>query len=213
MIMVSSMPKALVYVEGATDVPVISAVMVAAGWEEDEYMVFHKKGGAEVKKELRRQAHISSPIPRIFILDSDGKCPVDIRTSMLPEGSVENVALRVCDTEIESWLLADGAAFSRFFNIPLAKVESPDGYNAKERMLACVERYGRRNCQEFVRRPVKQGEGSAYRFGGRYRIILEQFLQQEWNAERAAVCSDSLSRALQRLKELHERAVSGEFAR
>lgn len=213
MIMVSSMPKALVYVEGATDVPVISAVMVAAGWEDDEYMVFHKKGSAEVEKELRKQAHISSPIPRIFILDSDGKCPVDIRTSMLPEGSVENVALRICDTEIESWLLADSAAFSRFFNIPLVKVESPDGFDAKERMLACVERYGRKNCQEFVRRPVKQGKGAAYRFGGRYRTILEQYLQQEWNAERAAACSDSLSRALQRLKELHERAVSGEFAR
>lgn len=50
MIMVASMPKALVYVEGTTDVPVISAVMVAAGWGDDEFLILHKGGGKEVKR-------------------------------------------------------------------------------------------------------------------------------------------------------------------
>ena len=213
MIMVASMPKALVYVEGATDVPVISAVMVAAGWGDDEYHILHKGGGKEVGKVLRKQVHIPSPVPRIFILDSDGKCPVEIRASMLPKGSVDNVVLRICDTEIESWLLADSAAFARFFKIPSAKVEPSVGLDAKERMLRCVDLFGKRNCQEFVHKSMRSGKRDRYQFGSRYRTILEQYLQQEWNAERAAACSDSLRRALQRLKELHERAVSGEFAR
>lgn len=32
--------------------------------------------------------------------------------------------------------------------IPLAKVVSPDGRNAKERMLRCVDRLGRSNTQD-----------------------------------------------------------------
>lgn len=213
MIMVASMPKALVYVEGTTDVPVISAVMEAAGWGDDEYLILHKGGGNEVEKVLRKQAHIPSPIPRIFVLDSDGNCPVEIRASMLPKGSVDNVLLRICDTEIESWLLADSAAFARFFNIPSVKVEPSVGRDAKERMLRCVDLFGKRNCQDFVRKSMRNGKRNRYEFGGRYRTILEQYIEQEWDAEAAALSSDSLSRALRRLRELHERAVCGHFSR
>ena len=212
MIMVASMQTALVYVEGPTDVPVISAIMSAAGWLDDEYKVISKNGGKELDKVLRAQAHKPSPIPRIFLRDSDGNCPVITRNSILPRGSVESVVLRICDTEIESWLLADSEAFARFFNIPLAKVELPDGKNAKERMLRCVDRFGKRNCQEFVKKAMKDGKRDAYRFGARYRTILEQYVEQEWDAGRAALCSDSLNRALRRLRELRERAVGGEFS-
>ena len=88
--------SALVYVEGETDVPVVSAVMRAAGWGGDEYMVFAKGGSRNVKKTLREQAVKSSPVPRIFIIDADGHCPVELRRSLLPGGSVESVLLRVC---------------------------------------------------------------------------------------------------------------------
>ena len=46
--------SALVYVEGETDVPVVSAVMKAAGWGSDEFRVFAKGGSGEVGKVLRK---------------------------------------------------------------------------------------------------------------------------------------------------------------
>lgn len=202
--------SALVYVEGETDVPLVSAVMKAAGWGSDEFMVFAKGGFREVGKILRKQAVQSSPVPRIFIIDADGHCPVEVRRSLLPGGSVESVLLRVCDNEIESWILADDQAFSRFFNMPLAKVESPDGVDAKERMLRCVYWLGKSNAQDFAREPSKQS--GKYRFGSRYHILIRRFIDEEWDARRAAQRSDSLKRAVQRLGELHDRFIGGELS-
>ena len=111
--------------------------------------------------------------------------------------------LRICHYEIESWILADDQGFSRFFTIPLAKVESPDGRNAKERMLRCVDRLGRSNTQDFARRSPRSS--GAYAFGSRYLVVVGQLMDSEWNAERAALRSDSLRRALQRLRNLRDR--------
>lgn len=202
--------SALVYVEGETDVPVVSAVMRAAGWGGDEYMVFAKGGSRNVKKTLREQAVKSLPVPRIFIIDADGHCPVELRRSLLPGGSVESVLLRVCDNEIESWILADDRAFSRFFNMPLAKVESPDGVDAKERMLRSVYRLRTSNAQDFAREPSKHS--GKYRFGSRYHTLIRRFIDEEWDAQRAAQRSDSLKRAVQRLGELHDRFIGGELS-
>lgn len=202
--------SALVYVEGETDVPVVSAVMKAAGWGSDEFRVFAKGGSGEVGKVLRKQAVKSSPVPRIFIIDADGHCPVELRRSLLPGGSVKSVLLRVCDNEIESWILADNQAFSRFFNMPLAKVESPDGVDVKERMLRCVYRLGTSNAQDFAREPSKHL--GKYRFGSRYHTLIGRFIDEEWDAQRAAQRSDSLKRAVQRLGELHDRFIGGELS-
>lgn len=195
--------KALVYVEGKSDVPVVSAVMKAAGWGSDEFIVFAKGGSGKVGKILKKQAVTPSPIPRVFIIDADGHCPVKLRSSLLPRGSVESVLLRICDNEIESWILADDQGFSRFFNIPLAKVEPPEGIDVKERMLRCVDRFARSNAQDFARVPGKNR--GAYNFGSRYLTLMRRFINEEWNAGRAAQRSDSLKRAVQRLGELHSR--------
>ena len=194
--------KALVYVEGETDIPIVRAVMRAAGWSRGEFEVFALGGAANLEKRLRQQVAQESPIPRIFIMDSDGKCPVELRRRLMAQGSAATVALRICHYEIESWILADGQGFSRFFTIPLAKVVSPDGRNAKERMLRCVDRLGRSNTQDFARRTTRN---DGYGFGSRYTILLRKFVDDEWRAERAAPRSNSLSRALLRLRELHER--------
>jgi hypothetical protein len=194
--------KALVYVEGETDIPIVRAVMRAAGWSGGEFEVFALGGAANLEKRLRQQVAQESPIPRIFIMDSDGKCPVELRRRLMAQGSAATVALRICHYEIESWILADDQGFSRFFTIPLAKVVSPDGGNAKERMLRCVDRLGRSNTQDFARRTARN---DGYGFGSRYTILLRRFVDDEWRAERAAPRSNSLSRALLRLRELHER--------
>ena len=203
--MSASIPRALVYVEGKTDIPVVHAVMRAAGWECEEFIVKSLKGSKKLEARLREQARLPSPVLRIFMRDADGDCPVDIRRRLLPKGSADTVVLRVCDDEIESWLLADDVGLSRFFNMPLAKVESPNGVDAKERMLACVSKYGKKNIKDFVRKESKSHGGRAFIFGARYETILTQFITDEWNIDRAAKRSDSLKRALQRLGELHER--------
>lgn len=195
--------RALVYTEGDTDRPVVSAVMKTAGWSGGEFEVFALGGAANLEKRLRQQIAQESPIPRIFIMDSDGKCPVELRRRLMAQGSAVTVVLRICHYEIESWILADDQGFSRFFTIPLAKVASPDGRNAKERMLRCVDRLGRSNTQDFARRSPRSS--GAYTFGSRYLVVVGQLMDSEWNAERAALRSDSLRRALQRLRNLRAR--------
>lgn len=209
--MSASLQKAIVYVEGSTDLPVVSAVMRASGWGDEEFRVFSMKGSKPLEARLREQAHRPSCVPRVFLRDADGRCPVDIRRRLLPEGSADTVILRVCDSEIESWVLADNEGFARFFNIPLAKVELPEGPDAKERMLRCVDRLAKRHKEDFVRKNNKGGNRPTYSFGSRYGIILGQFVNDEWDAHRGAERSDSLARALRRLGELHDRFVSGEL--
>ena len=104
--------KALVYVEGETDIPIVRAVMRAAGWSRGEFEVFALGGAANLEKRLRQQVAQESPIPRIFIMDSDGKCPVELRRRLMAQGSAATVALRICHYEIESWILADDQGFS-----------------------------------------------------------------------------------------------------
>ncbi len=207
----TSSRKAIVYVEGSTDLPVVSAVMRASGWGDEEFRVFSMKGSAPLEARLRDQARRPSCVPRVFLRDADGHCPVDMRRRLLPEGCADTVVLRVCDSEIESWVFADNEGFARFFNIPLAKVELPEGPDAKERMLKCVDRLAKRHKEDFVRKNAKGGKLPTYSFGSRYSIILGQFVDDEWDAQRAAERSDSLARALRRLGELHDRFVSGVF--
>jgi hypothetical protein len=102
---------ALVYTEGDTDRPVVSAVMKAAGWSGGEFEVFALGGAANLEKRLRQQVAQESPIPRIFIMDSDGKCPVELRRRLMAQGSAATVVLRICHYEIESWILADDQGF------------------------------------------------------------------------------------------------------
>lgn len=115
--------------------------------------------------------------------------PVD-----LPSECIFRVAVR----EVESWILADHAAWAEYIKIPAANFsKTPDQLNdPKEHILTVIRRKGR---MKFHREMLPKG---AAHIGPRYNEVLCKFVKTSWQPERAAENSPSLDRALKALMKI-----------
>ncbi len=109
----------------------------------------------------------------------------------LPPQCIFRIAVR----EVESWILADHAAWAEYIGIPGANFsEHPDQLaDPKEHLLNVIRRKGRKK----VHREMLP-KGNAH-IGPRYNEVLCDFVDSFWMPERAADNSPSLDRALKAL--------------
>ena len=130
-------------------------------------------------------------------LDHDADCGPELLEQLLPEPS-ENMRLRVVIREVESWLMADHAAFASFFG--LRETQLPNDVEAidhpKEFLIRLIE--GSR--KKAVREDMLPRPGSGRGEGRAYASRLAEFAQFRWSPERAAGICDSLDRCLRRLR-------------
>ncbi len=115
--------------------------------------------------------------------------PVD-----LPSQCIFRVAVR----EVESWIIADNAAWAEYIGIAAANFSMhPDRLDdPKKHLLNAIRRKGRKK----VHREMLP-HGSAH-IGPRYNEVLCDFVDSSWEPERAAENSPSLARALKALMKL-----------
>lgn len=109
----------------------------------------------------------------------------------LPSQCIFRVAVR----EVESWILADRAAWAEYIGIPAANFSiHPDQLNdPKEHLLNVIRRKGTKK-----RHRDMLPQGSAH-IGPKYNEVLCDFVDRLWMPERAAKNSPSLDRALKAL--------------
>jgi len=109
----------------------------------------------------------------------------------LPAECVFRVAVR----EVESWILADHAAWAKYIGIPARNFDAkPDNLDdPKQHLLNVIRRKGRRKIHREM-----LPEGTAH-IGPRYNEVLCRFVEKAWLPERAAQNSPSLARALRAL--------------
>ena len=152
-----------------------------------------------IRQRMRAYKAASRSIPHIFLVDLDETpCAAELLAKWKVKNSASNFRFRVAVREGEAWLLADRNAFASFFHVPLTLLpKNPEALpDPKSEVLKLGRRSRLRAIQEDLR-PI----GSA-RKGPNYNSTLVRFTQESWSPERASANSESLARAIQRLREM-----------
>ncbi len=194
-----------VIVEGATDVPVISALMRAAGWADSEFSVTSANGKGVIDRNIKKYWEAARVLPYVIFrdLDRDGEgCPVTLRAELVEHtpGESPDLLIRIVDQCIESWILADRHGIAEFCNRSAASVEPPTSHH---------KLYLLRLMKEAKLKDAVEEKGRELDFGPAYELHLQRLMTHHWSIERAAAESDSLRRALKRLTDLHNRLGGG----
>lgn len=196
---------ARVIVEGETDEPVINALMHAAGWADHEFFVRSVNGKGVIDRDLKNYWEAARVHPYVIFrdLDRDGEgCPVTLRAQLVEHtpGESPDLLIRIVDQCIESWILADRHGIAEFCNRSAASVEPPTSHH---------KLYLLRLMKEAKLKDAVEEKGRELDFGPAYAEHLQRLMTDHWSIERAAVESDSLRRALERLTDLHDRLGGG----
>ena len=196
---------ARVIVEGETDEPVINALMHAAGWADHEFFVRSVNGKGVIDRDLKNYWEAARVHPYVIFrdLDRDGEgCPLTLRAQLVEHtpGESPDLLIRIVDQCIESWILADRHGIAEFCNRSAASVEPPTSHH---------KLYLLRLMKEAKLKDAVEEKGRELDFGPAYAEHLQRLMTDHWSIERAAVESDSLRRALERLMDLHDRLGGG----
>lgn len=196
---------AQVIVEGPTDIPVVTALMRAAGWADSEFSVTSAKGKGVIDRDIKRYWEAARVLPYVIFRDLDrdgGGCPVTLRAELVEHtpGESLNLLIRIVDQCIESWILADRHGIAEFCKRSKESVTPPASHH---------KLYLLRLLKDAKLKDAVEEKGRELDFGPAYAVHLQRFVTDHWNIERAAVESDSLRRALERLTELHDRLGGG----
>ena len=196
---------AQVIVEGPTDIPVVTALMRAAGWADSEFSVTSANGKGVIDRDIKKYWEAARILPYVIFrdLDQDGEgCPVTLRAELVEHtpGESPDLLIRIVDQCIESWILADRQGVAEFCKRPIASVRPCDS-RPKDHLL--------RLFQKAQLKDAVFHEGGKLAFGPAYELHLKRLMTHHWSIERAAAESDSLRRALKRLTDLHDRLGGG----
>ncbi|MGB0876606.1 MAG: hypothetical protein ACPGXI_06030 [Mycobacterium sp.] len=183
-------------VEGQSDTGVADALIRAANREVGRIIV---KGGKSKLDPLIVNFHAASAQGTwLVIRDSDAECPL-ILHARLTAGIINthrSFLLRIAHPMAEGWLLADTAGFAGYFGVKLAQVpRDPESLtNAKDTVL--------RLCSSSRSRDIRRDMVVGSKTGPLYVHHVNEFAAKHWNVETAAQNSDSLRRALGRIRQL-----------
>ena len=196
---------AQVIVEGPTDIPVVTALMYAAGWDDSEFSVTSANGKGVIDRDLKNYWEAARVLPYVVFRDLDrdaGGCPVTLRAQLVEHtpGESPDLLIRIVDQCIESWILADREGVAEFCNRSAASVKPPESHH-KPYLLSMMK--------EAKLKDAVEEQGRELDFGPAYALHLQRLMTNHWSIERAATESDSLRRALERLTELHNRLGGG----
>lgn len=192
---------AQVIVEGSTDIPVVTALMRAAGWADSEFSVTSANGKGAIDNNIRKYWKAARVHPFVIFrdLDRDGEgCPVTLRAELVEHtpGESPDLLIRIVDQCIESWILADRQGVAEFCGVSPARVKIPASHH-KSYLLSMFREAKLKDAVAHVDNELD--------FGPAYELHVQRFMTTAWNAGRAADDSPSLRRALQRLRALRER--------
>jgi len=155
----------------------------------------------KIQIKINDMNNASRGIPCFVLTDQDrfDTCPPrEIRKWI--RGDVNpNLIYRFASLEVESWVMADREAFSKYLLISMDKIPlRTDQIADPKEFLVNLARKSRRL---RLRKDLIPAHGSTSKIGPGYNARLGEFVQKHWNADRAAQNSPSLARALRRLRE------------
>ena len=156
-------------------------------------------GQGYLKSKINNFNQAAKFIPFFVLTDQDRGCPPTIISSWLKEEASKYFIFRIAVMEIESWVMAHREAFAEFFSISLDRIpQNMDELSDPKQFLINLVRHSRSN---RLRADIIPDTGSTAKVGPDYNNRLSQFVQNKWNVFEAEMHSESLRRALFRIKE------------
>lgn len=186
-----------VVVEGESDRGVAVAIVRAAGHELGKIVV--KNGKTKLDPLIPNYNRAALTSSWVVLRDSDTQCPVELHAKLTAAiGTMSpSFLLRVVHPMSEGWLLADAEGFAEHFGVRAAAVprapESLSHPKATVLQLCAKSRY------RAVRSDMVTADG---RTGPLYVVRVNEFAREHWDVGKAATNSDSLRRAVDRIRRL-----------
>lgn len=148
--------------------------------------------------EFNRGATETCGVFMLTDLDSPNMCPPTLIQSWIRGSLNPWFFFRVAVMEIESWVMADRLAFSRFLSIPIHRIpRNTDNIPNPKEFLVSLARRGR---QRTLHQGLVPAPGTIFPIGIRYNELLSDFVNNQWNLERAVAASPSLKRTVNRIR-------------
>jgi hypothetical protein len=186
-------------VEGVTDEAVLKSLLRQANPQLQPAGCDGKKGNRYLWGKIAQFNEAARFFPYVVLADSDGKCPLELIGTNLPNGASENLLLRIAVHEIEAWLLADWKRFAKFLAVDETKMhQRTDELNDPK---GEVVRLARRSRKREIREDMVPAQGVANKVGRNYAGRLMEFALNHWRADAAArEASPSLRRAYEAIR-------------
>jgi hypothetical protein len=184
-----------VAVEGESDRETARRVVRAANLAVGKIVV--AGGVSRLDQKIPKYHAASRQTPWVVFRDSDGVCPAELRRKLEPP-PVPGTAfhIRIAHSMSEAWLLGDRHGFASYFRVPVNRVTAdPDSLPHAKR--AVIDLCGGSRSREVRMDMVATGG----KVGPLYVSRLNDFASTEWDIDSAMSASDSLSRAVTRLRE------------
>ena len=195
-------PRVSVAVEGESDTGMVGTLLAHVVISLARPCLV-KRGVTNLDRLIPGLSRTSINNPWVVFRDSDGRCPVELRTALIGsrphDGGFE---LRLACSMTEAWLLADVENFSDHFKIPVQKIpRAPELPHAKRELLRlCRSSRSRRIRDEMVR-----ANGAP---GVLYTGRLNEFALECRDVVKARERSPSLHRTIVRLESMRDQLLA-----
>ena len=161
------------------------------------------RGNDQIRKMIEKFRNASHVLPHVVLTDLDRyPCPLALleewRATDLPPQLLFRIAVR----EVESWLLADRNGIAQYLQIPLIKVPLyPEmEIDPKQTLINLA----RKSKKKRLAAGIVPAVGSRAPIGPLYNEKMGEFVTQQWDVKRASDNSDSLARAMRRIREFND---------
>jgi len=185
--------------EGSLDEQVLRQLVAQSGRPFAPGVCYGKRGRDDLRLNVPRFNLAARYKPFVILADLEADpCAPGLLSAWLPTGKHPNLVLRVAVRMVESWLLADRAAFASFIGVSkdLVPLQPDELANAKLQVVQIARRSRNRN----TKLDLVPAVGSTGQVGKNYGGRLAEFVQTHWQVERARRNSPSLERALAALQ-------------
>lgn len=140
--------------------------------------------------------------PFFILMDQDRGCPPEKISRWLKQEPSRYFLFRIAVMEVESWVMAHREAFAEFLGVsPDCVPKKPDELEDPKRSLLTL---AARSRSSRLRADLIPAPGSTAAVGPDYNNRLSGFIRTDWNVFEAEKNSESLHRAVVRIRELAE---------
>lgn len=159
---------------------------------------YNGQGFGYIKTNINGFNQAASSVPFFVLTDLDNhECPPTLISNWLKRKKHPNLLFRVAVREVEAWLLADKAGFSRFTGINIQSLPSnPESFlNPKKTLIDIIQKSKKRSIKNDIL-PISNNASVGPNYNGR----LIEFVNSIWSIERAKINSQSLQRTMKCLQ-------------
>jgi hypothetical protein len=191
-------------VEGLVDEAVVRRLIACAGGHPGP--VYGKNGKLALRQKINGYNNAARHTPWVVLVDlnSDARCAPLLRQDWLPTPPAPRLCFRVAIRQVEAWLMADAETLASYLGVGRQKIPAnPEAVLDAKAEMVNLARVSRRR---EIRADMVPRQGSGRSVGPAYTSRLIEYAERHWRPEIAALCADSLRRAIDCLRRLVEQA-------